>query len=138
MDSFIRYRHDCRHPLAARLGDLRDVLQHHFKILAAHAGKSCTLALVQTHINGHLTCDKTLQCNNMRRLFYRHIIRSSYLLFLSPSRQILVPVNLFSRHNPKQSSNVPLPPVWSYPEIYIAPTAFSDHSRSGTCRMLPI
>ena len=39
------------------------------------------------------------------------IIRSSSLLSLCPSRGILVPVNFCSRHNPRQSSKVPLPPI---------------------------
>ena len=51
---------------------------------------------------------------NTRRFLYRYVIRSSSLLSLSPFRRIIVPVNLHSRHNPKQSSKAPFLSVSHY------------------------
>ena len=61
---------------------------------------------VELHADTEIT-----QCTNMRRSVYRHLDRSSCLLSLSPSRRILVLVNLHSCRKIKQSSKMPLPTV---------------------------
>ena len=75
---------------------------------------------------------------NTRQFTYLHIIRSSSLLSLSPSRRIRVPVKLYFRHNPKQSSKVPLLLVSNCPDKEIVPTVCMDLSESGTCQASPI
>ena len=69
---------------------------------------------------------------SMHRLLCRLFTRRCSSLSLSPSRRILATVELYSRHNRKQSSQVPLPPVSKCPQKAIAPTVRMDQSASGT------
>ena len=95
-------------------------------------------SMAQTH-TGRLARVQ-LRCNALRYTssFERHVLRSFSLLSLSSSPRVLVPVDFFSRRDPKQSSKVPLPPVLHCPKIRIALMVRTELSVSGTCQALPI
>ena len=90
---------------------IRTSIWHYFEVLAAHAGKSYMFT-ERTQMVQHLHADATtMLCTNMCQLICCHITRSSILHSLSPSRRILVPVNLYFRRKIRQSSKKPLPTV---------------------------
>ena len=115
-------------PTGSHPWDLRNFTWHYFNMLAARAGKSRTLRLMQTHMNSdvhigtrddaiHRYAPILLPWYHEHWFFYPLIGRLSSLLSLSLCHRILVPVNLYSRHNPKHSSKLPLTTAWNRPEI---------------------
>ena len=99
-------RHHSRHPTGLRPRGLSNSEWHHLKMLAVHASKLCTLTRTL-----HTSTTEHKMQKKWCRFVNPHIIRSSSWLCLCPCRRILVAVNLYSRHNPKHSSKVHLPPV---------------------------
>ena len=64
------------------------------------------------------------------RFTYPHIIISVSLISFSPCCRILVSVDMYSRHDPRHSSKVPLTAVWNRPGIQLATTCFLSHNLS--------
>ena len=55
---FVTISIHCHHPTGSRPWYLRTVKWHYFKILAVHAGESCTLTPTQIQSNGHKPSDR--------------------------------------------------------------------------------
>ena len=92
------------------------IIWRDFKLLGVYPGTLYALKLVNTHTDG---CRNTCRQreNGMHRFYYSHVIRSFYLVSLSPFCRIIVPVNRHSRHNPKQSSKVSSQPACNCLEV---------------------
>ena len=87
------YQYQCHHRTA---WNLRDITWHYFKMLAAHAGKSYILTLCKHRHRRARRHNKDVM-HHYAPISLPHNTRSSSSLSLSPCRQMLVPLKLYSR-----------------------------------------